>query len=449
MNLLKLPSTLAPSVSNIQSSTRRMLPYWISAAITALFSVVYARVFGWSEKIAFDWSEVHPLWAFFMVPSSMMLSTALAQWISPLAAGSGIPQLLAAVEISREPTPLMDRLLSLRMIAVKFVGSCLCIAGGGITGREGPMLQISAGIFNQVQKLWPKLAPREKVPNIQSMILAGGAAGLASAFNTPLGGIIFAIEELAKVHISQIRTYVFHAVIIAGLLAQAILGNYLYFGKIELAAPKSQEIIPLIFAAALIGVLGALFAKAVIALLDWRSQKRNWQKYSITCVLGLLMATLFYFFGRNAIGSGRDVIVNLLSENQNPASFSLGWVRGFGNLFTYAGGVVGGIFAPALSTGAAFGSWLSSFGHEFHHQVWVLAGMVAFLTGLTRTPFTSLILVLEMTDTHDVIIVLMLAAIIAQSAAKLIDPLSFYEQMAHRIVHGRAPQKDNPHSHEG
>jgi H+/Cl- antiporter ClcA len=425
--------------ANVQASSKRMFPYWIAAAVTALVSVVYARVFGWSEHLAFQWVESDPAWGFVLIPTAMVVSSGLAQLFSPFAVGSGIPQLLAAVEISREAHPLLDKLLSVRMIVVKFLGSCICVAGGGITGREGPMLQISAGIFHFIHKLWYKSDQQTGVVNMQPMILAGGAAGLASAFNTPLGGIIFAIEELAKVHISHIRTFVFHAVIIAGLLSQAIMGNYLYLGKFSLSLPNTTETGLLILASAFIGALGGVFGYVVVALLDWRSKLGAWAKFFMTVICGFAVALFVWLYGRIALGSGRDVIVNLLTHPEVPVSGSLGFVRGVGNLFTYAGGVVGGIFAPALSTGAALGSWFSDFGTGFNHHVWILAGMTAFLTGVTRTPFTSLILVLEMTDSHEVILSLMLAAIVAQAVAKFIDPISFYEHMCHRIIHGKPP----------
>jgi len=425
--------------ANIQASSKRMLPYWIAAAVTALVSVIYAKVFGWSEHLAFQWVASDPAWGFLLIPVSMVVSTGLAQLFSPLAVGSGIPQLLAAVEISREKHPLLEKLLGLHMIVVKFLGSCICVAGGGVTGREGPMLQISAGIFNFVHKLWYKSDEKTGAMNLQPMILAGGAAGLASAFNTPLGGIIFAIEELAKVHISHIRTFVFHAVIIAGLLSQAVMGNYLYLGKFALTLPNASETGFLILASAIIGVLGGLFGYFIVALLDWRSKLDLWAKYSMTVVFGLGVALFVWFYGRVALGGGRDVIVDLLSHPDVPVSGSLGLVRGVGNLLTYAGGVVGGIFAPALSTGASLGLWFSNFGTGFNHPVWILAGMTAFLTGVTRTPFTSLILVVEMTDSHEVILSLMLAAIVAQAVAKFVDPISFYEHMSYRIIHGKPP----------
>lgn len=420
-------------LAQINSSTQRALPFWVSAAATAAVSVVYANVFGWSEQLALEWAAQSPALAFVITPLALVLSAGIAQYFAPLASGSGIPQILAAVEASRDSSWAVNKILSVRTIILKFFGSCVCVAGGGITGREGPMLQISAGIFNLCTRWWPVPGAR---PNLQSMILAGGAAGLASAFNTPLGGILFAIEELAKVHISRIGTTVFHAVIIAGLLAQAVLGNYLYFGRVQLVPSSFLDFFPSIAASAVIGMLGALFGKETVRVLSLRANLSPRMRMGFTFLCGLAVGALIFFKGTGAVGSGRAVIVDLLTHPESPASVWLGLARGLGNFVTYAGGVIGGVFAPALSTGAALGSWLGSLIPGASHELWTLMGMTAFLTGVTRTPFTSCILVLEMTDTHNVIIHLMLAAVTANSTARLIDPVSFYEHMSVKILKG-------------
>jgi H+/Cl- antiporter ClcA len=317
------------------------------------------------------------------------------------------------------------------MIAVKMFGSCLCVAGGGIIGREGPNLQVSSAIFNQVYKFWPRA--REQL-NQQSMILAGGAAGLAAAFNTPLGGVVFAIEELAKVHISQIRTAIFHAVLISGILVQAISGNYLFLGKTSLKLSGFTEILLLALAAAFIGICGGLFGRLSMHLLDWRSLQSRRMRFAMSLVCASAVAVIYYFGGNQALGSGRHLVVDLLAHPQHHVSGALGLIRGLGNFLTYAGGAIGGIFSPALATGGAIGAWLSQTFNGTTRPLYVLVGMTAFLTGLTRTPFTSMILVLEMTDSHDVILAIMLSAITAQGAAKLVSAGSFYEHAAKRYL---------------
>ena len=422
---------LMPYVESIGHSGKRMAPYWISAALTGLVAVLFAKLFSFGEEISVSWATEHSYLAFGITPVIFLISAGLAAYFAPLASGSGIPQLIAALEISRNPHPLMEKLVGFKTIVIKMIGACISVIGGGMTGREGPMLQISAGIFYLVRKYWPTSFVK---PNLQSMILAGGAAGLASAFNTPLGGVIFAIEELAKSHISTIRTYAFHAVIIAGLIAQAALGNYLYFGKIAVNPVNPHEYIPLVFMAAIVGLLAALSCKLTLYLMSLRAGLTIPMRFVFTAVCGVIVACFIYFDGLPALGSGRTTIVNILAHTDIAPPWTLGFVRGFGNIITFSSGVVGGVFAPALSTGAAFGAWAGGLMSENNHHVWTLVGMVAFLTGVTRSPFTSFILVLEMTDTQASTVHLMLGAVAASSAAKLIDPVSFYEHLSHRIL---------------
>jgi len=414
-----------------QSFLSHLLPYWFAASVVALVSVLYSKLFSLSENLFFEWSSAWPWMIFIAAPLVMLGSSALTMRYSPEASGSGIPQLIAALELANEPTPFLEKLLGFPMMIVKFLGSCLCVLGGGVVGREGPNLQISAGIFYQIQKWWPQVATRLSLP---SMILAGGAAGLASAFNTPLGGIVFAIEELAKVHLSFIRTSIFHAVVIAGLLAQAGLGNYLYLEKITVAGTSLLPMLPLSIAALLIGSAGALMGALLVTSLKWRAQQNLKTKLLMTFGCGIAVALMFFFVGHGAGGAGRHLILELLTNSKEAAPWYLGFARFGGNFFTYIGGVVGGVFAPSLATGAALGSWMSQFFEGSNHQLWILVGMVSFLTGVTRSPFTSMVLVLEMTDSHAAIIALMMAAILAQGASKLIDPISFYEHMSHEML---------------
>ena len=129
------------------------------------------------------------------------------------------------------------------------------ILGGGVIGREGPTIQIAGSVFRKVNQLlpvwWPKVSKR-------NMIMTGAAAGLAAAFNTPLGGIVFAIEELTKTHISYFRTALFTAVIIAGLTAQGLFGPYLYLGYPLIKGISVYIFLGVILVALLAGFGGSL-----------------------------------------------------------------------------------------------------------------------------------------------------------------------------------------------
>lgn len=410
----------------------RLAPYWIGGAVTAGVAVIFTKLFALSEKLAFRWATDHPHWAWFMIPAGLLASWGIAHLFSPASTGAGIPQLIAALKSLPEDNRVANKLLAPMVIPVKIIATCVCVAGGGVTGREGPMLHVAGAIFQAIHKIWPRQIEFGRRLDQSSMVLAGGAAGLAAAFNTPLGGIVFAVEELAKVHLSQARTYIFHSVVIAGLLAQAVLGNYLYLDRIRAGDGSLTDLLRIIPVALIVGFTGGLFSKGVVLLGDLRAKFPQFKKILMTLLCGLAVAALFSWRGLEALGSGREVIIELLRDPNREGAWALAAVRGFGNFFTFAGGVVGGIFAPALATGASLGAWLAPLFSESNGQLFVLVGMVAFLTGVTQTPFTSCVLVLEMTDGHGVIFSLMTAAICSLGAAKLVDAHSFYEHASER-----------------
>ncbi|OYW15896.1 MAG: chloride channel protein, partial [Sphingobacteriales bacterium 12-47-4] len=204
------------------------LPFWVASLFTGLIAVAYTKMFTWAEEGAHAIFSTYR-WSFFLItPVCFLLAWWLVKKFAPFSRGSGIPQVMAAVDII-SPANLnkVNKLLSLRVILIKIASSLVMVFGGGAIGREGPTIQIAGSIFRLVNKWlpawWPKI-------NKKNMILTGSAAGLAAAFNTPLGGIVFAVEELAKTHINYFKTALFTAVIVAGLTAQGLLGPYLYLG---------------------------------------------------------------------------------------------------------------------------------------------------------------------------------------------------------------------------
>jgi H+/Cl- antiporter ClcA len=421
-----------PRILSAREKLALNLPFWLAAGLTAIVSVFYNKLF----KICEDWALAHAsdpilLWT---APLAVIVSFLIGYFISRESIGSGIPQVIATVEASAPShihENLLKRFLSVPMILAKIAGSCLCVLGGGVTGREGPTLQVSAAIFYQVSKYWPK---RFSKPQLQGMILAGGAAGLASAFNTPLGGIVFAIEELSKSHISAVRTAVFQSVIIAGILAQLFLGNYLYLGDTKFGTFPAEVLIQTILIAGIVGIVGSGFAEALYRVTKWRAQKSFAVKISMTVICGLLLSLTIYLMGPATVGAGKGFMTNLLQDPNAATTPLVPLARIFGNFFTYIGGVIGGVFAPALASGAALGQLIAQLMGFASVKLMILVGMVAFLTGITRTPFTSFILVLEMSNSHEVILYLMLASVIANVCSRVVNSQSFYEQAGHDIL---------------
>lgn len=420
----------------LKNNFLQAIPFWIASLITGLIAVLYAKLFAYAEQgtaymfLHFGW------WLFIITPSCFLIAWWLVIQFSPYSRGSGIPQVMASIELA---TPRyvdkLKNLLSIRIIFVKMLSSLVMIFGGGVIGREGPTIQIAGSVFRTVNQWlpawWPKISKK-------NMIMTGAAAGLAAAFNTPLGGIVFAVEELTKTHISYFKTALFTAIIIAGLTAQALLGPYLYLGYPNVTGLSSSVFFWVLVVAIIAGLLGSGMSKIILLLLRWKSSfKFKWQHvlYIIACALSIV--SLAFIFDSSVLGSGKELMTHSLFTSDKYSTIHTPLLRIAGPILSFTTGVSGGIFAPSLSCGASIGSLLSGWLHlsEANSNIVILAGMVAFLTGVTRSPFTSAILVLEMTDRHNVIFHLMVAGMVASLVSLLIDRHSFYERLKVQYIH--------------
>ncbi|QDA60213.1 chloride channel protein [Hymenobacter jejuensis] len=405
-------------------------PFWFASVVTGIVAVGYEKLFVWAEQTSFAWLRHEPLLAFILTPVAFLVSWAVVQRWAPGARGSGIPQVMAGIELS---TPAhhtrIGYLLSLRVAFVKILSSVALLLGGGVIGREGPTIQIAAAIFRAINRLqpagWPQLSR-------QIALVTGGAAGLAAAFNTPLGGIVFVVEELTQMHMARFRMAVFSAVIVAGLTAQALQGPYLYLGFPKVTAHAGWFLITVTLVAVLCGLAGALFAKTLLWLGNYRRRfATTAQQVGWVVGCGLLLAVLAYLVGAEGVGTGKPIINRLLFENDSHTPWYLFLVRFTGMALSYCGGGAGGIFATSLSAGAVLGDLLSRVGGVplEDRNLLILVSMVSFLTGVVRSPFTAAILVLEMTDRHSAIFQLLLSGMMAQAVASLVDPHSLYEHL--------------------
>ncbi len=420
-------------------------PFWIASLLTGLMAVGYEKVFVWAEAISFGWMRREPLLAFGLTPLAFLAAWALVTRLAPAARGSGIPQVMAGIELS---SPTQHRytayLLSLRVAVVKVASSVLLLLGGGVIGREGPTIQVSAAIFRAINRLqpagWPQLSR-------QIALVTGGAAGLAAAFNTPLGGIVFVVEELTRIHLSRFRMAVFSAVIIAGLTAQQFLGPYLYLGFPKITSPAGWYQVLVLVAAVVCGLAGACFAKTLLWLNGFRKRfatlpaQAGW-----VAGCGLLLGALAYLVGPDGMGTGKPIINRLLFQNDGAAPGYLFPVRFAGMVLSYSSGGAGGVFSTALSAGAVLGDGIARLASVAvpDRNLLILVSMVGFLTGVARSPFTAAILVLEMTDRHSAIFQLLIGAMLAQAVASLIDPHSLYEHLRQGFIREALGQQAPP-----
>ncbi|QQL50982.1 chloride channel protein [Mucilaginibacter ginkgonis] len=419
----------------LKKNALQAIPFWIASVITGLFAVAYARLFLYAENLTAIIYHFHTWLLFVVTPLCFVIAWWLVNKYSPYARGSGIPQVMAAIELSSPKTNrLVDKLLSWRIIIIKVASSLVMAIGGAIVGREGPTIQISASVYKLIYGVlpdwWPKIAKK-------NMLVTGAAAGLAAAFNTPLGGIVFAIEELTKTHISFFKTAIFSSVIIAGLTAEAFLGPYLYLGYPKIDHLSAWVFFPVVLVALLGGLAGSGTTKVMLWIFAWKKKfpfKRHQLLYALG--VGFVVASIGYFLGKESLGSGKETMVRVLFTHNKYSEWYDAFVRMGGSILSFTSGGAGGVFAPALSAGANIGStfagWFTA--NDADANIMILAGMVAFLTGVTRSPFTSVILVLEMTDRHNLIFHLILAGMVASLASVLIDKHSFYDHLKLQYV---------------
>jgi H+/Cl- antiporter ClcA len=406
------------------------IPFWVASVITGLIAVLYTKLFLLAESVTKYLYNQYAWILFILTPVCFLLAWWLTFRFAPYSRGSGIPQVVAAIQITGPKTDRqVNKLLSPKIILVKIASSLIMAVGGGAMGREGPTIQIAASVFRKVNDLlplwWPKVAKR-------NMIITGAAAGLAAAFNTPLGGIVFAIEELTKTHFSYFKTAVFSSVIIAGLTAQGILGPYLYLGYPKILNLSDYIFLGVALVAIISGLLGSLMSKLILIILKWKASFRLTSQhilYVICCALAL--GTIATFISYDILGSGKEIMQRTLFTQDKYLSWYTPILRMAGPLLSFTTGAAGGIFAPALATGASIGSMVSGWFQlsETNTNLLVLAGMVGFLTGITRSPFTSAILVLEMTNRNSVIFHLILAGMISSVVSVLIDKHSLYDHL--------------------
>ena len=420
----------------LKQNLLQAIPFWVASLVTGLIAVFYSRIFAFLETVTY--SIIHySIWQIFILTPVCFVA---AWWIvtrfATYARGSGIPQVMAAIELANpRDDQKVTRLLSIKVFIVKITSSFLMILGGGLIGKEGPTIQIAGTVFRKINEWlpawWPKISKR-------NMIMTGAAAGLAAAFNTPLGGIVFAVEELTKTHISYFKTALFTAVIVAGLTAQGLLGPYLYLGYPDVTNLSKYIFFSLILVAIISGLLGSIMSKIILMIFRWKKNfKFKYQHLLYVLSCALIIASIAYFFDPRILGSGKEIMTTTLFSTEKNVEWYTAVYRIFGTILSFTTGAAGGIFAPSLGAGAGVGSllagWLEVSANNAN--LLILCGMVGFLTGVTRTPFTSAILVLEMTDRHNVIFHLMIAGLVASLVSMFVDKHSLYDHLKVHTMH--------------
>lgn len=223
-----------------------------------------------------------------------------------------------------------------------------------------------------------------------------------------------------------------------------MLGTYLYLGYPDVNHLRFSIFFGVAVTAIIAGLAGSLTGKGILKLMRWKKSFNKTKTIAFIFIAGLVIAALAFFVNNQILGSGKNLMNTVLFTNNKYYPWHTMIMRMLGSIICFNTGAAGGVFAPALAAGASIGSYVASVSEMAgsNANILILSGMVGFLTGVTRTPFTSAILVLEMTDRHSVIFHLMLAALLSNIAALVVDKHSLYEQLRKDYVEDAIEEKE-------
>jgi H+/Cl- antiporter ClcA len=412
-------------------SWRKNLLLMGAALIAAALCVLFAKGAESAIEIHRNLIIAHAWAALFIAPAGFAAMTWLALRFFPGSEGSGIPQTIAA-SLSDAPE-IRRQFLSLRLAISKIFLTLGGLLVGASVGREGPSVQVGASVMHALGGI----RRFGHIGSSRDLIAAGAGAGVAAAFNTPLGGIMFAIEEMCRYRTFRTNGPTLLAVILAGLVSLAILGEN-YFGRtaatLTLGWPAGAW--PVLAAGVLGGFLGGGFARLLIASsygLPGKVGKLAKQRpVAFAALCGLGTAILGLISGGIIYGTGYDEVrAALESRTQLPLYFMVAKMAVI--WLAFAARIPGGIFAPALAVGVGMGAIISAFMPEIpvgDQGAVLVLGMVAFLAAMTQAPITSFVIVMEMTANHEMLLPLMATAVIAHSISKSVCRVPLYHGLA-------------------
>jgi H+/Cl- antiporter ClcA len=409
----------------------RRVVFWVGAIVVACIAVAFAQAANRAGQLFLDLIAGRPWLAFIISPAGLAIAFLLTRHVFPGAQGSGIPQTIAALHM-RDPR-MISRVLSLRIAIGKVLLTLLGLASGASIGREGPTVQVGAAIMHALGTLLR--LPR---PDLQrALVLAGGAAGIAAAFNTPLAGIVFAIEELSHSFEARTSGTVFTAVIIAGATTLGLVGNYTYFGQTaaELSNRVAWQVV--ILCGVTGGLAGGLFSQSLIVAARGLpgSAGKLIMRYPVVfaALCGLLLAVIGTVSGGQTYGTGYEQARGMMEDHSAlPPVYALSKLAA--TVVSYVSGIPGGIFAPSLSIGAAFGRVLAPLVPDAPAGAVIVLGMTAYFSGVVQAPITSTVIVMEMTANQSLTIPLMATAFLAFAVSRLVCRRPLYGALARRFL---------------
>ncbi len=442
-------------IESTHSSWRALGAALIGAVLAGLGALLFAVFDSQSTKLSRVVWETAPWAVFVIMPLGFALILWLRDHVFPWTDGTGIPQTIAVLQAG--PGELRDRLLSMRVA----IGKALLLGLGMFSflsiGREGPSVQLGACFMHLVSK-WT-VFPRHLME--RGLIMGGGAAGIAAAFNAPIAGIVFAFEEIGRRFDKENLGTIVRTVMVACLVCVVLLGNYFFYGRIdydrviplEFMSPGSWVAVLIIGLAG--GLLGGLFAKTLLVIVPHVSRMIRKRFWLVALVFGLASAGVVWSSNGAALGTGYDQARALILQDSPQYLATLPaeevarmvavrenigpWYalqRAAVTMMVLLTGIPGGLFDPSFSVGAGLGHltapWLAVTGASV--QGIILLWVVSYFSGVVQSPMTAFIILVEMTGAVAFTLPLGLASIVAYEASRRVCPVALYEALAENFL---------------
>lgn len=433
----------------------------IAAGLGALY---FCGVEIFTYRYLRQWHHEYPWLAFIIMPALLILIIYLRDHFFKGTDGTGIPQTIAALKL--RDGPARDAVLSMKIAIGKLILTTLGLVAFLSIGREGPSVQLGACFMRCCNRF--AAFPAHLVQ--RGLILAGGAAGIAAAFNAPIAGIVFAMEEIGRRFDKENMGTLVRTVILACIVCVIFLGNYYFYGDLdhnraplEFTTVSQWAIVPII--AIIGGLLGGLFSKTLLFCMPYvsRAMRKN---FVVTAgAIGLACATLAVATGGGTLGSGYSEAKALILQGspefqqtlpaieqerleisaEKVTPFYFLW-RALATFLVLLTAIPGGLFDPSFSVGVGLGHSLFPM-FEWSGapmQAVLLLFIVAYFSGVVQSPMTSFIILLEMTGVTMFTLPLAMTAILAYEVSRRVCPTALYEALAFNFLRASGEEQAVP-----
>lgn len=399
------------------------LVFWFGALLVGLAAVLLAILCHYADTQFHHWVTLYPKLPLLITPPGFVLLAYLTNRYFSGAEGSGIPQAINALRLKEHEE--RTRMLSLRLALGKFLAVPAFLLGAS-TGREGPTIQAAASIMLSMSRFI-----KFKMYDVhRALVLAGGAAGIAAAFNAPLAGVVFAIEELGKSFEHHMSETILLTVLISGVVSTALLGNHPYFGLANGSFDHLNVWWMVIVCGVVGGLLGGAFSAVLLyamrfAIKVYQNRKRL---LILAAVCGVVVAVIGVLSDGVTYGSGYEQARQAMAGMPVSAGFPV-W-KVLATLATYISGIPAGIFAPSLAVGASIGHQVAQLFAGADPVAMAVMMMTAYFCGVTQSPITSFAIIMEMVDRSDMMLALMAVSLIAKLVSSMVCREPIYEVLA-------------------